>query len=41
VAPIVEGGGGGRRDMAEAGGRKPEKLPELIEAVPSILAGML
>jgi alanyl-tRNA synthetase len=41
VAPIVEGGGGGRRDLAEAGGRKPEKLPELIEAVPSILAGML
>ena len=41
VAPIVEGGGGGRRDLAEAGGRRHEKLTELIDAVPSILEGML
>ena len=31
-AKIVGGGGGGRPDMAEAGGRLPEKLPEALEA---------
>jgi alanyl-tRNA synthetase len=41
AAAMVEGSGGGRRDLAEAGGRSPEKLPELIEAVPAIVAGML
>ncbi|MCH8831044.1 MAG: alanine--tRNA ligase, partial [Planctomycetes bacterium] len=28
---VVGGGGGGRADMAEAGGRFPEKLPEALE----------
>jgi alanyl-tRNA synthetase len=37
VAGIVGGGGGGRPDMAQAGGSKPEKLDEAIEAVYGIV----
>ena len=32
TAPIVAGKGGGRPNMAQAGGKDPEKLPEAIEA---------
>jgi alanyl-tRNA synthetase len=32
LAPIVGGGGGGRPDFAQAGGRQPEKLDELLAA---------
>ena len=32
VAPIVGGGGGGRPDMAQAGGKDPGKLPEALDA---------
>lgn len=32
VAPIVEGGGGGRPDMAQAGGKNPAKLDEALKA---------
>ena len=31
VASIVGGGGGGKPDMAQAGGRMPEKTPEALE----------
>jgi alanyl-tRNA synthetase len=31
AAKICGGGGGGRPDMAQAGGRLPEKLPEALE----------
>jgi alanyl-tRNA synthetase len=31
VAPIVGGGGGGKPDMAQAGGKRPEKLDEALE----------
>jgi alanyl-tRNA synthetase len=31
IAPIVGGGGGGRPDFAEAGGRIPEKIGELLD----------
>ena len=31
IAEIVGGGGGGRKDLAEAGGKKPEKLHEALE----------
>ena len=33
VAAKVGGGGGGRPDMAQAGGRKPEALPQALESV--------
>ncbi len=32
VAPVVGGGGGGRPDMAQAGGKDPDRLPEALEA---------
>ena len=31
TAKVVGGGGGGRPDMAQAGGKDPSKLPEAIE----------
>ncbi|HEY8889578.1 MAG TPA: alanine--tRNA ligase [Clostridium sp.] len=37
VAKIAGGGGGGRPDMAEAGGKLPEKLKQAIENVSSII----
>jgi len=41
MAPIVGGGGGGRPDMAQAGGKDPDKLPEAIAAVPRIVEELL
>jgi alanyl-tRNA synthetase len=38
ITAIVGGGGGGRPDMAQAGGKKPEKLPEALAAVYDIVA---
>jgi alanyl-tRNA synthetase len=38
VAAIVGGKGGGRPDMAQAGGPMADKLPEAIKAVPTIVA---
>jgi alanyl-tRNA synthetase len=37
VARIVGGGGGGRPNMAQAGGRDPQKLPEALAAVPGLV----
>ena len=37
VAKIAGGGGGGRQDMAQAGGKLIEKLDEAIDNVPSII----
>jgi alanyl-tRNA synthetase len=37
VAAMVGGGGGGRPDMAQAGGSRPEKLPEALAAVYDII----
>ncbi|GAA0788911.1 alanine--tRNA ligase [Hathewaya limosa] len=41
VATIAGGGGGGRPDMAQAGGKLPEKLKEAIEKVPTIVESMV
>jgi alanyl-tRNA synthetase len=41
LAPIVGGGGGGRPDFAEAGGKDPAKIDELLAAAPEILRGLL
>ena len=30
VAPVVGGGGGGKPDMAQAGGKKPENIPDAL-----------
>jgi len=37
IAPIVRGSGGGRPDMAQAGGSKPEKLEEALGRMEEIL----
>jgi len=41
LAPIVGGGGGGRADFAEAGGKHPEKIDEMLAAAPAALQAML
>jgi alanyl-tRNA synthetase len=41
LAPIVGGGGGGRPDFAEAGGKDPSKIDELIAAAPGALSAAL
>jgi alanyl-tRNA synthetase len=41
LAPIVGGGGGGRPDFAEAGGKLPEKIDELLSAAPSVVQKLL
>jgi alanyl-tRNA synthetase len=41
AAVMVEGSGGGRKDLAEAGGKNQDKLAECLRAVPSIVEKML
>jgi alanyl-tRNA synthetase len=41
VAVLIDGSGGGRPDMAQAGGRRPEKLAEALERVPAIVEAQL
>jgi len=38
---MVGGKGGGRKDLAEAGGNQPEKLDEALAVIPSIIEKML
>ena len=40
LAPLVGGGGGGRPDMAQAGGKNPEGLPELLDTMDSVIREM-
>jgi alanyl-tRNA synthetase len=37
IAPIVGGGGGGRPDFAEAGGRHPEKIDDMLAAAETVV----
>ena len=39
IAPIVGGSGGGKPELAQAGGSQPEKLDEALAAVSKILSG--
>ncbi len=41
VAAIVGGGGGGRPNMAQAGGKNPEKVQEAVDAAAGILESQL
>ncbi len=38
IAPIIGGGGGGRPDMAQAGGSKPEQLSDAMDKVYEVVA---
>ena len=38
LAPIVGGGGGGNANLAEAGGRDAGRIPEMLAAVPDVVA---
>jgi alanyl-tRNA synthetase len=41
AAALMDGSGGGRKDLAEAGGKNPVKLDECVQAVPGIVESML
>ncbi|HEU4939661.1 MAG TPA: alanine--tRNA ligase [Vicinamibacterales bacterium] len=41
LAPIVGGGGGGRPDFAEAGGKDPSRIDELLSKAPDVVRAML
>jgi alanyl-tRNA synthetase len=41
LAPIVGGGGGGRPDFAEAGGKQPEKIDEMLDASRRVVEALL
>jgi alanyl-tRNA synthetase len=41
LAPIIGGKGGGKADMAEGGGSRPEKLSEALEASYAIIERLL
>jgi alanyl-tRNA synthetase len=41
LAPVVGGGGGGRPDFAEAGGKDPSKIDELLAKAPETLGSLL
>ena len=41
IAPIVGGGGGGRPDFAEAGGKNPEKIDEMLDESRRVVEALL
>jgi len=41
LAPIVGGGGGGRPELAEAGGKDPAKIDELLARAPEVVRSLL
>ncbi len=38
MAPIIDGSGGGKPEMAQAGGNQPEKLPEALEKLYTLIS---
>ena len=40
IANIIGGGGGGRPESAQAGGKNPNKLKEALGIVPNIVSSM-
>jgi alanyl-tRNA synthetase len=41
LAPMVGGAGGGRPDFAEAGGKQPERIDEMLKASEAVVARLL
>ena len=41
IATLVGGGGGGRPNMAQAGGKNPAGIPQAMDAVAEVLAGQI
>jgi alanyl-tRNA synthetase len=41
LAPMVGGAGGGRPDFAEAGGKQPDKIDDMLEASEAVVARLL
>ena len=41
IAKIAGGGGGGKPDKAQAGGKDPAKLPEALDAARNLIAQTL
>jgi alanyl-tRNA synthetase len=41
AAAIVDGSGGGRKDLAEAGGKNSARLDEAIQSIPKVVEAML
>ena len=41
LAPVVEGRGGGKASLAQAGGKAPAKLPEALSLAPKVVEELL
>ena len=41
VAPVVGGGGGGRADLAQAGGKDPTRIPAALDQAGQSIRAML
>ncbi len=37
IAPLIQGGGGGKKDAAQAGGKNPQGIPQAFEKLESVL----
>jgi alanyl-tRNA synthetase len=41
LAKLTGGGGGGRSDVAEAGGKDPSRIPDALAKLPDLVRGQL
>jgi alanyl-tRNA synthetase len=41
LAPMVGGGGGGRPNMAQAGGKDPSGMEKMLSSAKGVLEGMM